>query len=53
MRNFPGGPVVRSLLCKAGDAGLIPGGGTKISLAKEQLGPRSTAIEPVHSGTHN
>ena len=29
-RDFPGGPVVKSLPCHAGDTGLIPGWGTKI-----------------------
>ena len=29
-RDFPGGPVVKNLLCNAGDIGLIPGQGTKI-----------------------
>ena len=36
-RDFPGGPVVASLLCNAGDAGLIPSRGTKIPHATEQL----------------
>ena len=35
--NFPSGPVVKNLLCNAGDAGLIPGGRTKIPNAAEQL----------------
>ena len=35
--GFPGGPVVKNLPCKAGDAGSIPGQGTKISKAAEQL----------------
>ena len=34
-RDFPGGPVVKNLPCNAGDAGLIPGWGTKI-LGKEK-----------------
>ena len=28
--DFPGGPVVKNLPCKAGYVGLIPGQGTKI-----------------------
>ena len=34
-RDFPGGPVVKNLLCNAGDIGLIPGQGTKIPHASE------------------
>ena len=30
LRDFPGGPMVKNLPCNAGDAGLIPGQGTKI-----------------------
>ena len=30
-RDFPSGPVVKNLPSNAGDPGLIPGGGTKIS----------------------
>ena len=30
MRDFPGGPMVKNLTCKARDAGLIPNQGTKI-----------------------
>ena len=36
-RDFPGGPVVKNLPSNAGDAGLIPGQGTKIPQAVEQL----------------
>ena len=32
-RDFPGGPVVKNLPCNAGDAGSIPGWGTKIPQA--------------------
>ena len=35
--DFPGSPVVKNLPLKAGDAGLIPGPGTKILHALEQL----------------
>ena len=34
----------------AGDAGLIPGRGTKIPHAAEELSPRATTTEPVCSG---
>ena len=36
---FPGGPVVKNPPSNAGDAGSIPGQGTKIPHAKEQLSP--------------
>ena len=36
-KDFPGGPVVKNLSCKAGDSGSIPGRGTKIPHAAEQL----------------
>ena len=36
-RNVPGDPVLRNLHDNAGDAGLIPGQGTKIPHASEQL----------------
>ena len=32
-QEFPGGPLVKNLLCNAGDMGLIPGWGTKIQHA--------------------
>ena len=35
--DFPGSPVVKNLHSSAGDAGLIPGQGTKIPFALEQL----------------
>ena len=35
--DFPGGPMVRNPPCSAGEAGSIPGLGTKISHAVEQL----------------
>ena len=35
--NLPGGPVIKNLPCNAGDAGSIPGWGTKIPHAVEQL----------------
>ena len=35
--DLPGGLVVKNSLCNAGEVGLIPGQGTKISCAEEQL----------------
>ena len=43
--DFPGGPVVKNPPFNAGDAGSIPGQGTKIPYAAAQLGPRTTTIE--------
>ena len=43
--DFPGGPVVKNLLSNAGDAGLIPGGGTKIPHAAGQLSLCATTTE--------
>ena len=39
VRDFPGGPVVKNLPCNAGDTGSVPGQGTKIQHAMEQLSP--------------
>ena len=36
--DFPGGPVVESPPCNAGDTGSIPGWGTKIIHAHGQIG---------------
>ena len=44
--DFPGGPVVENPSCNAGDASLIPGWGTKIPHAMEQLS-RAATREPV------
>ena len=41
LRDFPGGPVVKSPLCNAGDMGSIPGQGTEIPHTTEQLSPLS------------
>ena len=38
-RDFPGGPVVKNLTSNAADVGSIPGQGTKITCAVEQLSP--------------
>ena len=45
-RDSPGGPVVKNLSANAGDAGLIPGEGTKIPQAAGQLS--LCALEPAH-----
>ena len=37
MGDFSGGPMVKNLPCNAGDVGSIPGQGTKIPQAAEQL----------------
>ena len=44
--DFPGGLVVKNLPCNARDMGSIPGLGTKIAHAVEQLNPRATTPEP-------
>ena len=41
--NIPGGPVVKNLLSNAGDAGSIPGWGTKIQRALGKLSPAREA----------
>ena len=38
--GFPGGPVVKSSHCNAGDTGLISGWETKITHATEQINPQ-------------
>ena len=46
-RDFPGGPVVKNPPSSAGDAGSIPGRGTKISHATGQLSPSTATTEPT------
>ena len=48
MWDFSGGPVIKNLPLNAGDLGSIPGQGTKIPHALEQLSPGSTTTEPKH-----
>ena len=54
-RDFPDGPVVKNPASKAGEAGLIPGQGTRIPLilvgntASEQLSPQATTRWEVHT----
>ena len=42
--------MLKNSLCDAGEVGLIPGRGTKISHAVEQPSPRDATTEPVPSG---
>ena len=51
-RDFSGGPVVKNSPPNAWDVGWIPGQGTKIPHATEQLSLYSTTIEPMRSGAH-
>ena len=44
-RDFPGGPVVKNPPYNAGNAGSIPGQGTKIPHAAGQLSLHATATE--------
>ena len=45
LEDFPGSPVVRNLPRDEGDTGLIPGWGTKIPHATEQLlSPRAQEL---------
>ena len=47
-RDFPDGPVVRNHPCNAEDMGSIPGQGTKIPHAAEQLSLCAETTEPLH-----
>ena len=49
MGDFPGGPVVKNPPSNARDMGLIPGQGTKIPYASEQLSPHTTTRESTCS----
>ena len=49
MRDIPGGPIVKNPPSNAGDAGSIPGLGTKIPLATGQLSPRAATTELTRS----
>ena len=46
--DFPGGPVVKNPPSNAGDAGSIPGRGSKVTHAMGQLSPCATTTEPAH-----
>ena len=52
MGDFPGGPVVKNTPSNAGDAGSIPGQGTQITYATEQMHPCSITTDPTHYGAH-
>ena len=45
-RDFPGGPTVKNPSFNAGDAGSIPGWGTKIPRAAGQLSLHATTKDP-------
>ena len=47
LRDFPGGPGVKNPPSNAEDVGLIPGQGTKIPHAAEQLSLSATTTELV------
>ena len=48
--EFPGGPVVKNPSSSGGDAGSIPGRGTKIPHAVGQLSLHAATTEPTRSG---
>lgn len=54
MQGHPGGPMVKKPPFNAGDTGLIPGEGTEIPPAAEQLSMNESqllslsSLEPVH-----
>ena len=45
--DFPGAPVVKTPPSSAGDVGSIPGWGTKIPHAAQQLSPRASTRQPA------
>ena len=45
MAEFPHGPVVKNLPSNGGDAGSIPGQGTKIPHAMRQLSPLAPQLQ--------
>ena len=45
--DSPGGPVVKNPPSNAGDAGSMPGRGTKTPHAAGQLSPHATTTEPT------
>ena len=48
MWDFSGAPVIKNLPLNAGDLGSIPGQGTKIPHALEQLSPHGQQLESMH-----
>ena len=53
LETFPGGSVVKNPPCNAGDMGSIPGWGTKIPHAMEQISPQATSTETVSASTED
>ena len=51
LETFSGGSVVKNPPCNAGDLSSIPGWGTKILHAMEQLSPQATSTEPGSAAT--
>ena len=49
-QDFRGGPVVKNPPSNTGEAGSIPGWGTKVQHAMGQLSPRAATTEPTCSG---
>ena len=49
VRDFPGGPVVKNLPSKAGDADSIPGQGTKVPCVTGHLSLHTTTRDPMYS----
>ena len=45
LMDFPGSLVVKTLPCRGGDMGLIPGRGTRIAHTAGQPSPRTIATE--------
>ena len=43
--------MIEILLSNAGSSGSVPGRGTEIPCAAEQLSPHTTATEPTRPGT--
>ena len=53
LRDFPSDSVVKNPPFNVGDMGLIPGQGSKIPYALEQLSPHvPQLLKPVCSGAH-
>ena len=51
-RDSSGSPVVKILPYNVGGTGLIPGQGTNIPCAVEQVSLYTTCTEPMNYGTH-
>ena len=46
--NIQGGPVVKNLLCHAGDTGSLPDQGTRIGHASRQVRPGAPTRQSMH-----